>query len=238
MKPATRRTRHLFILEIFLAFAFLAIGAASQAAAAGPSQPAQKNADAGDKVQLKVGVLPFVDNTGSGGANTGAEIGRAVQAEMAHSTDLEGRVLKLDDGTTAEDVDAAKAVEIGRARKVDCVLVGTVLEATTDESNQNVSGPSIFGQNVSGSKRSMKSVVTLQGDLYSTTTGKKIESIRITGKATSNKVGADASTTLGSMGSGGVSFDNSTLGKAFHDAVTNLVKKVVADEAQLTPYKP
>lgn len=189
------------------------------------------------KYQFKVGVLPFVDNTGTGSSATGAEIGRAVQAELTHSTDLEGRVLKLDDGVNPEDVDEEKAVEMGRTHKVDVVLVGTVLESSTDSSDKSVSGPSIFGQSVGGNKHSEKSVVTLQGDLFNTSTGKKIESIRVTGKNSSNKVGANASTSLGSLGSGGSNFDNSTLGKAFHDAVSQLVKKVSEDETKMSRYK-
>jgi hypothetical protein len=188
------------------------------------------------KYQFKVGVLPFVDNTGTGSDETGGEIGRAVQAELAHSTDLEGRVLKLDEGVTAEDVDEEKAVTMGRTHKVDAVLVGTVVEATTDSSDHNVSGPSIFGQSVGGSKHSQHAVITLQGDLYSTTTGKKIESIRVTGKNSSNKIGANASTTLGSIGSGGSDFENSTLGKAFHDAVDQLVKQIAGDESKMVRY--
>jgi hypothetical protein len=188
------------------------------------------------KYQFKVGVLPFVDNTGTGSDETGGQIGRAVQAELAHSTDLEGRVLNLDEGVKAEDMDEEKAVEMGRTHKVDVVLVGTVIEATTDSGDQSVSGPSVFGQSIGGSKHSQKSVITLQGDLFNTTTGKKIESIRVTGKNSSNKVGANASTTLGSIGSGALDFDNSTLGKAFHDAVGQLVKKVVADEGKMVRY--
>ena len=203
------------------------------------TQPASSQGSLADmRYQFKVGVLPFVDNTGTGSSETGAEIGRAVQAELTHSTDLEGRVLKLDDGVNAEDVDEEKAIEMGRTHKVDVVMVGTVVEATTDSSDQNMSGPSIFGQSIGGNKHSEKSVVTLQGDLFNTTTGKKIESIRVTGKNSSNKIGANASTSLGSIGSGGSDFENSTLGKAFHDAVNQLVKKIADDESKMARYTP
>ena len=188
------------------------------------------------KYQFKVGILPFVDNTGTGSAETGAEIGRAVQVELVHSTDLEGRVLTLSDEVKAEDIDEQKAVDMGRAHKMDVVLVGAVIEAATDASNQNMSGPSVFGQSIGGSKHSQHSVITLQGDLFNTTTGKKIESIRVTGKSSANKIGADASTTLGSIDSDGATFDNSTLGKAFNDAVNQLVKKLAADEGKMIRY--
>lgn len=188
--------------------------------------------------QLKVGVLPFVDNTGTGGKDTGAEIGRAVQAEFANSTDLQGRVLNLSANMKPEDVDSAKAVDLGRTGRVDAVIVGTVLEANTQQSTNNFSGPSVFGQSLGGNKHSEKSVVTLQGDLYDTTSGNKIDSIRVTGKASSNKLGANASTTLGSMNTNSSDFQNTTLGKAFHDAVTQLVRKVQLEKSKMAAYTP
>ena len=198
----------------------------------------EKGSLASLKYQYKVGVLPFVDNTGSGGQETGVALGRAVQAEIAHSTDLVGRVLKLDDGTNPEDLDSQKAVEIARARKVDVVLVGTVLEASSEESDKHVSGPAIFGQHVGGSSRSVKAVVTLQGDLYSVTTGKQLESIRVTGRASETKVGASVSTSLGDLSSGGASFQSSPIGKALHNAVADLVKKIAADQPKMVRYQP
>jgi hypothetical protein len=190
------------------------------------------------KYQYKVGVLPFVDNTGSGGQDTGAAIGRAVQAELAHSTELVGRVLKLDEGVNAEDVDGEKAVEMGRARKVDVVLVGTVLEATSEEAEHNAQGPSIFGQTLGGRAHSVKAVVTLQGDLFNSANGKKIDSIRVTGRASETKVAADASTSLGSISTAGNSFQNSPIGKALHNAVGELVKKISADQPKMIRYQP
>ena len=190
------------------------------------------------KYQFKIGVLPFVDNTGSGGQDLSTALSRAVQAEIAHSTKLEGRVLKLDEGTNAEDVDSDKAIEIGRAHKVDAVLVGTVLEASTEHSDRSSSGPSIGGINLGGSTHSVKATVTLQGDLYNTTTGKQIDSFRVTGKDSKTKVGANVNTSLGGLSTGGSTFDNSPIGKALHEAVTDLVKKVSDEQSKLARYKP
>ncbi len=83
----------------------------------------------------------------------------------------------------ADDVDAAKATEMGRSGNVDVVLVGLVLGATSEESSKNVRTRSIFGQAVGGNSRSVSSVVTLQGDLYNVAGGQKIDSIRVTGRA-------------------------------------------------------
>jgi hypothetical protein len=197
----------------------------------------EKQSPTGSKYQYKVGVLPFVDNTGSQGQDLGTALGRALQVEIAHSSDLMGRVLKLDEGTNPEDVDGQKAVEIGKAQKVDTVLVGTVLEANSEESEKSGQGASIFGQSVGGSVHSMKATVTLQGDLYDVTTGAKIESIRVTGKTSATKVGADVSTTLGDFSNGDPSFQNSPIGKALHNALADLVKRIAADETKMTRFQ-
>jgi|SRR5579862_95017 len=192
---------------------------------------AQDKSGSAAKSSFKIGLLPFVDNTGSGGADTGVALGRAVQAELAHSTDLEGRVLTLDEGVKPEDLDGDKAVEIGRGKHVDVVVLGTILEASSDESDGSASGPTIFGQTVGASKHSVKSTVTLQGDLYGVSTGKKIDSIRATGKASMTKVGETVSSSLGNMSTDG-SFQNSPIGKALNQAVADLVKKIAADQSK------
>ena len=190
------------------------------------------------KYQFKIGVLPFVDNTGSGGDDLGPALSRAVQAEFTHSTDLEGRVVALPDGTAATDVDDEKAVEIGRDRRVDVVLVGTVLEASSEQTSKSGSGPSFGGISIGGNANSMKATVTLQGDIYSTTTGKKIDSIRVTGNDSETHVGTDVSTDIGGLSNGGAAFDNAPIGKALHKAVADLTKKIAADESQMMRYQP
>lgn len=186
------------------------------------------------KYQYKVGVVPFVDDTGSGGDGVAAALSRAVQAEVAHSTDLEGRVLRLDAGSDPASLDADQAVALGRAQHVDVVLVGTVLDASSNQSEHSVDGPSIGGFHLGGNAQSVSADVTLQGDLYDTTSGKQIDSIRVTGHASQRHVGADVETTLGDLSTGGNAFDSSPLGKALHGAVADLVKKVAADESRMT----
>src|SRR5580658_7265006 len=143
--------------------------------------------------QFTVGVLPFVDNTGAG-QDISSSVSRAVQAEIAHSSRLNGRVLSLDSGASPNNIDAQQAVTIGRAQGVDVVIVGTVLEATSSQSSGSTGLPSFGGISIGGSKQSVKAQVTLQADLYSTTTGQQIDSIRETGNASQTKIGADVST--------------------------------------------
>jgi outer membrane protein OmpA-like peptidoglycan-associated protein len=185
---------------------------------------------------FKVGVLPFVDNSGSGGSDLASALSRAVQAEIAHSTQLQGRAIPLDNGVNATSLDSTKAVQIGQAQNVDVVMMGTVLTASSQRSSKSMSGPTIGGFHVGGNAQETKAVVTLQADLYDVTTGKQIESIRVTGNASQKGVGGDVSTSLGDLSSGGNSFDNSPIGQAFHRAVADLVKRIANDQSQMTHY--
>ncbi len=183
---------------------------------------------------LTIGMLPFMDNTGSGGQAMALALSRAVQGEMAHSTGLQGRVLQVDSGTNLTAIDANAASAIGQAQNVRVILVGTVLEASSEQSTKNASGPSFGGFHIGGSANSVKANVTLQADLYSVSTGAKIDSIRVTGTNSQTKVGANVSTSLGDLSTGGAAFDNSPIGKALHGAVTQLVQKVAADEPKMS----
>jgi OmpA-OmpF porin, OOP family len=186
--------------------------------------------------QFKVGVLPFVDNTGSNNAEVAGSVSRAVQAEMTHSTQLQGRVLTLAQDVDPNSVDADKAIAMARAQNVDVVIVGTILEANSESSNKGGNGPSIGGFSIGGNKQTQKATVTLQADLYNVQTGQKIDSIRQSGTATQSKVGTDVDTGIGGISTGGASFDNSAMGKAFHSAVTDLVKKINSEQGQMTHY--
>ncbi|HEY1805497.1 MAG TPA: OmpA family protein [Terracidiphilus sp.] len=187
---------------------------------------------------IKVGVLPFADNTGSNSADVAAGVSRAVQAEIAHSTKLMGVVLTLDSGVDPNGLTQDQAIAAGRARGVDVVLVGTIVEADTQQSSSSANLPSFGGISLGGNKQTTKATVTLQADLYNTSSGQKIDTISGTGNASQSKVGSDVSTGLGDISTGGANFDNSATGKAFHSAVSDLVKKMNGEQAQMTHYTP
>jgi OOP family OmpA-OmpF porin len=119
---------------------------------------------------------------------------------------------------------------------VDVVLIGTIVEADSQQSSSSASLPSFGGISLGGSKQNVKATVTLQADLYNTSNGQKIDSISQTGNASQSKVGSDVSTGLGSINTGGADFDNSAMGKAFHAAVSALVKQVNSEQGQMTHF--
>jgi hypothetical protein len=187
-----------------------------------------------DAPQVRVGVLPFVDASGSAGVEAGLALGRLVQAEIVHSTDLMGRVL-TPDGVRPEDVDVEKAAEIGRQSHVDVILIGTVLEARSEYSNKGGYTPRVFGQSVGGNVRSTKATVMLQGDLVDVATGKRMASLRVKGNHSDTKVGASVYTELGSISSDGSAFMESPLGQALQEAVTDLVKRLSTQATKIKP---
>ena len=158
------------------------------------------------------------------GVESGATIGRLVQAEIVHSTELLGRVLQADGNP--EDIDVEKAAGIGQARNVDLVLIGTVLEAKSEHSSKGANTGRIFGQSVGANVNKSKATVQLQGDVVQVATGKRIASLRVKGEDSDTKVGATAWTNLGSISSDSGAWLESPLGRAMQKAVAELVKRV------------
>jgi len=178
-----------------------------------------------DAEGLRVGVLPFVDATGTAGVDAGTALGRLVQAEIVHSTDLMGRVLSLE-GTRPEDVDVPKAAELGKTGHVDLVLIGTVLEAKSESSTKGGWTPRVLGQSVGTNVHSTKASVMLQGDIVEVSTGKRLSSLRVKGEDSDTKVGTSVYTSLGSISSDSNAWLESPLGRAMQKAVVDLVKRI------------
>ena len=181
----------------------------------------------------KVGVLPFSDATASGGANIGDTLCRLTQAEIVHSTQLQGQVILITDGTRPEQLDSAKIITLGKDAGVDIVVMGTLLEAHAEESAQNGMSHSIFGQTFSGGLHSWKAAVTLQADIYSVATGQKLDSLRVSETQTDRKVTGGAVTTLGSMDTSTPAFQNSTLGKALQKTIADLVERIDTEKSKV-----
>jgi hypothetical protein len=205
--------------------AFLPLAIASVAGAQAASS--QKNADP-DRA-IKLGILPFADATASGNRTAGADVARTMLSEVVHSTTLQPRMLVMDGTAKIDDLDADKAIVLGRDQHVDLVFVGTVLEARTQESNKSGWIPSIKGQSANVNVRRVKATVTLQGELYDVASGRRLFSERVTGNDSNTAVGGTSYTTFGSWGSDSYrNFLDSPLGKALQTALTDMTKKVVA----------
>ena len=183
---------------------------------------------------IKVGVLPYSDATASAGSTTGDTLSRLTQAEIVHSTQMEGRVVVLPADLKPEQLDSKKIVELGKANNVDLIVMGTLLEAHSEESTQNGMGHAIFGQMVGGGLHSAKATVTIQADIYEVASGKKLDSLRISQSQSDRKISGTVFTTLGSADTSSTAFQNSTLGKALQKTITELVKRLDSEKSKVT----
>jgi hypothetical protein len=184
---------------------------------------------------IKVGILPYADATAAGQAGIGDSLSRLTQAEIVHSTQMEGRALQITSGLTPQQLDSEKIVALGKEQNVDMVVMGTVLDAHADESAQNTSPRSIFGQSINANLHSYKATVTLQADLYDVATGKKLDSFRVTQTQSDKKIGAGAATSLGTLNTASSALQNSTLGKALQKTIAQLVKRIDQEKTKTTP---
>jgi hypothetical protein len=194
------------------------------------AQPAstQNSSDTGHA--LKLGILPFADATASGNKTAGEDVGRTMLSEVVHSTNLQPRMLATDGAVKSDELDAQKAIALGREQHVDLVFLGTVLEAKTQESNKSGWIPSIKGQSANVTVRRVKATVTLQGELYDVANGQRIFSVRVTGNSSNNALGGTTYTTFGAWGSDSYrNFLDSPLGKALQTALADMTKKIVAE---------
>lgn len=183
----------------------------------------------------KVAVLPFADTTGNLSEKTSA-LAKILQAELSHSSDLETRFVKpVED--SGSDIDSTQALSISREHKSDVVVVTTVLSAQEEESEHNAQGPSLFGQSLGGSSHSAKATVEIQAEIYDTTTGKQLDSIRVQGVEHANKVSGQASTSFGILGNDGQS-PSSPLEKAVRKAIHSLAERIAADKNKMQHYQP
>jgi hypothetical protein len=177
---------------------------------------------------VTIGILPLVDATGASG-DPGTLVARTLQAEFIRSTTVTGRILTLPQDLRADQIDSAKALEIGRSQNTDYVLLGTILQAGVQESTKGGFSPSILRQSAGVNVRTAKASVILQAVVFKTKTGERAANLRVEGKSSQTKVSGTAYTSLGSWGNNNYqAFLESPLGKAIADAVANLVKETGA----------
>ena len=179
--------------------------------------------------RMTIGVLPFVDATASGNTRVGADVGQTMLTELTRSTTLIPRLLATGGSMAADNLNGEKAVAIGREKNVDLVFLGTVLDATTEESTNSGWIPSIKGQSANVRLRRVKATVTLHGELYEVATGARLFSHKITGKKSNNAVRGTAHTKFGTWGNDDYgAFLESPLGQALETAVAEMTKKIAA----------
>jgi hypothetical protein len=207
---------------------FLLLGIVSLAGAQTESTRKKNDDPAG---ATKLGILPFADATASGNRTAGTDVARTMLSEVVHSTNLQPRMLTLEGSVRTDDLDAEKAIALGRQQHVDLVFMGTVLDAKSEESNKSGWIPAIKGQSANVNLRRVKATVTLQGELYEVASSRRVFSVRVTGTESNTAIGGTSYTRFGAWGSDSYrNFLDAPLGKALQAALADMTKKVAAAE--------
>jgi curli biogenesis system outer membrane secretion channel CsgG len=113
--------------------------------------------------------------------------------------------------------------------KVDLVVAGTILDATTSYSSNRISTGSLGGAvgigNVGGSMRKTSASVELHVEVVNVE-GRTTHSFQVKGDNTDVGIGADLWTALGGFDVGDPGWDKSPMGKALREAAEKLVSEV------------
>ena len=176
----------------------------------------------------KIGVLPFEDASGVGGA-FGEQVAKLIRSEFLKDQRFTPKFIQYKPKNEEESstVDVEKAIEVGKKNGVEYVLIGTILEAEATSSYSGLGGVRVAGQYIGSSLRTVKATITIQGDLVSVKEEKLIRSFRTTGSKTDRSVGADVSTEWGpSLNLDNFADNNTPNAKALREAVEKLVKEV------------
>lgn len=206
--------------------------AAKPASTPPPSQSGLASADA--KKPFMIGVLPFADKSGSGVQDLPSTVAREVAAQLALTPGLEAHVIQLASDVSPSDLTPAKAVEIARTEGVDAVFVGTLVQASSKQSDRNLGRFSSGKFGIGGNVHSMTATVALDGALYDVTTGKELDTVRASKDVSQTKVGGDVSTNIGDFSTGKNSFKTSPIGMAVQGAMESLAASIAADEPKMS----
>ena len=180
------------------------------------------------QTRARVGLIPFDVASVDGGTQQAAtSMAKLVRAQMVTSRTLQPILIELAGETLplSEERLAALVTE----HKVDLIVAGTVLDATTTQSSNRISTGSLGGVagigNVGGSMRKTSAKVQLHVEVVNPE-GRATHAFQVEGDNTDVGIGADLWTTLGGFDMGDPGWDKSPMGKALREAAEKLVSEV------------
>jgi hypothetical protein len=181
-------------------------------------------------------ILPFEDTSGSDyGSQLAEALAKQLKGALLRTSNLTPKLARADDVPDPSQVDLPTGVRLGRASRSEMALIGTLLSAEVQDKENSFNGPSLGGVSVSGSSHSQDASVILQVDVIDVGRGRKLASLRATGKDHEGKISPSVSTDYGSMDMGGGDFLRTALGKATESAVNDLAGQLVTTARGFTP---
>jgi nucleotide-binding universal stress UspA family protein len=178
--------------------------------------------------RARVGLIPFdVANVDGGTHQAATAMAKLVRAQMITDRRLQPILIEVTGETLplSEDRLAALAAE----HKVDLIVAGTILDATTTRGSNRVStgalGRVAGVGSVGGSMSKTRAEVQLHVEMVNAE-GRTTEAFQVEGNNTDVGIGADLWTTLGGFDVGDRSWDKSPMGKALREAAEKLTREV------------
>ena len=173
----------------------------------------------------RIGILPWVDGTGTGSRSAGVAATQRMIAELSTGTQLTGVAIEAGGATSV--IDQTRAVALGKEHNADFVFAGTVAEVTTKESSRGGWLPKIKDNSVHLTVRSIEAKTVLEGVLYDVATGERVLSVTTRGTDRDRSYTGRVWSSWGSWDvADDAAFLASPLGKSFLQASREMVKKI------------
>lgn len=177
--------------------------------------------------QVTVGLLPFdVVSVEGAGTQAGESLAKLIRVEMIRAKKVRPVLLELP-AESKLPIDALDAAKIGKAGGAALVVSGTVIEAVESHSSNSANTGGLMGNlGVGGSLSRSTARVSLNIELVDAETGETVKNFEVSAKNTDVGLGADFSTTLGSMDLGGGAGDKTPMAKALREAARKVNEEV------------
>lgn len=177
------------------------------------------------RARSQVGVFPLIDGTGGNNRSAGVAASQVLIDELATGSRLVG--VTITDSSGASTIDQERAIALGKERGMPFVLVTTVIEASSKESNRSGWLPRIKGQTVHLTVRSIEARAVLQGALYDVARGERLFTRTTQGTHKDKSYAGRVWSSWGAWDVGDHSaFLASPMGKAFVEASREMVKQI------------
>jgi hypothetical protein len=184
-----------------------------------------------------VGILPFEDLSGEeNGTQLKDVLAKKLQAGLLSNASVTPKFMKPggeEGGDTA--IDVPYAIKLARYYKTDLAIMGALISAETESSDNSFSGPTIGGISFSGKGMSQSATVVLQAQIIDVGRGEVLATFRVTGKNKQTKVAPDVGSDYGSFDLSGGEFGHSALGKATESAIEQMASRIVQVSAEFQP---
>ncbi len=208
--------------SVFLAFALpIVLGA----------RPAPRAPQSSNSPGYTVGILPFPDLSGDPDLGQLATVlPSMLQNTLVNHTKLVPQQIQPAPSAAPpgnqQITDVPTAAQLGQANGTNLVIVGTLLSGAVKTKQGTFNLGSFHGFGIGGNSNSQSSQVVIQATLVDAARGVSLGTFRASGKDTETHIDPNANTNYGNMNMQSSQFQSTSLAKATHSALNDLVRQI------------